>query len=129
MRRGLTVLCASMLAAGVLSAAACAATPDQIYRDFAQNGKISGQYSRAELEAALKDALVEGYGAPAGAAMRPAVRHEIRRSGVLGAQKQITRTGTGGALPFTGLDLGLIALGGGGLLLLGGSLRRLGRTE
>jgi hypothetical protein len=45
---------------------------------------------------------------------------------VLGAQKQVARTG---ALPFTGVDLGLIALGGGGLLVLGGSLRRLGRGE
>jgi hypothetical protein len=33
----------------------------------------------------------------------------------------------GSALPFTGLDLGLIAAGGGGLLLLGGSLKRAGR--
>jgi hypothetical protein len=124
--RRLVLACASVLAIGAFSAPALAATPDEIYRDFARNGRISAQYSRAELEAALKDALVEGYGAPAGAAMLPAVRQQIHASGVLGAQKQVARTG---ALPFTGVDLGLIALGGGGLLVLGGSLRRLGRGE
>jgi hypothetical protein len=34
-----------------------------------------------------------------------------------------------GALPFTGADLTLIALGGGALLLVGGGLRHVGRRE
>jgi hypothetical protein len=130
MRRGLLIVCASLLAGGAFAGPAAAASSSQIYSDFAKHGKISGQYSRAELEAALKDALVEGYGAPSGAALAPAVRKELRHSATLGAQKQIVRTAVaGGALPFTGVDLGLIAIGGASLLLLGGSLRRLGRGE
>jgi hypothetical protein len=127
MCRVLAMLCASMLAGGVFSSTASPASTSEIYRDFAAHGKISGHYSRAELEAALKDALVEGYGAPAGVALAPAVRREIKTSGTLGAQKQIARTAGAGALPFTGLDLGLIALGGGGLLVLGAGMRRAGR--
>lgn len=123
------MLCASVLAIGVLTAPAGAASPGEIYKDFAQNGQLSGPYSRAELEAALKDAIAEGYGAPPGATLKPAVQQAIRHSATLGAQKEIGRTGTLGALPFTGVDLGLIALGGAGLLLLGGGLRRLGRGE
>jgi hypothetical protein len=129
MRRGLIMLCASLVAVGVLTAPAMAASPGEIYKDFARNGKLSGQYSKAELEAALKNAIAEGYGAPSGAAIKPAVRHAIQRSATLGAQKEIARTGKAGALPFTGVDLGLIALGGGTLLLLGGGLRRAGRGE
>ena len=34
-----------------------------------------------------------------------------------------------GALPFTGLDLGLVAAGGGGLLLLGGALKKASERE
>lgn len=129
MRRGLIMVCASVLVLGAFSAPALAASAADIYRDFAANGKITGRYSRAELEAALKNALAEGYGAPAGAAIAPAVRQQIQRAGTLGAQKQIARSGTGGTLPFTGIDLGLIAAGGGGLLLLGSGLRRAGRIE
>jgi hypothetical protein len=128
MRRGLIMLCASLLVAGVLASVTAAASPRQIYADFAQNGELSSQYSRAELEAALKDAIAEGYGAPAGGTLKPAVREQLRRSNTLGADKQLNRTSGAGTLPFTGADLGLIALGGAALLLLGGGLRRVGRS-
>lgn len=59
-------------------------------------------------------AVHEGYAA-VGAAEKPAV---------VGAPVAVR----GGSLPFTGIDLGLIAAGGG-LLLLGRGLRRLGRRE
>lgn len=35
---------------------------------------------------------------------------------------------TRGSLPFTGLDLGLLVVGGAGLVLVGGYLRRLSRS-
>jgi len=37
-------------------------------------------------------------------------------------------SGSGGELPFTGLDLGLVALAGGSLLVLGFGMRRLTRA-
>jgi hypothetical protein len=123
------MLSASLLAAGMLTGTAAGASPRDIYLDFVQHGKLSGQYSRAELEAALKDALVEGYGAPAGAALTPAVQGKLREVGVLGAHSELPRARAAGVLPFTGVDLGLIALGGTGLLLLGAALRRLGKNE
>jgi hypothetical protein len=94
-----------------------AATSRQIYADFAAHGKIQGHYSRAQLETALKDALAEGYGRPASAGVRSAV------------EQQLNTPAAAGALPFTGADLTLIALGGGVLLGLGGTLRRVGRNE
>ena len=51
----------------VLSAAALiaapgglSATPQEIYRDFADNGRLDGNYTPADLEAALKNAAVAG---------------------------------------------------------------------
>ena len=38
-------------------------------------------------------------------------------------------SGSGGELPFTGLDLGLVALAGGSLLVLGFGMRRLTRAS
>jgi hypothetical protein len=115
---------------------ALAASPRQIYRDFADNGRLDGTYSRADLQRALQDAAVQGYGQPnVVVTMRPAVQQQLRHSGVAGAQATKTQTQThplraqaaaAGTLPFTGLDVALIAIGGGGLLLLGGGLRRLG---
>jgi hypothetical protein len=75
--------------------------------------------------------IQQGYG-------NPAVK-VARSAGVLGAQYTARRSAATApaatavarrsTLPFTGLDLALLAAGGAGLLLLGASLRRLGRAR
>jgi hypothetical protein len=110
-------------------ATAAAATPRQIYADFAAHGRLVGHYSKADLEAALKDAFVEGYGSTAASGLKPAVERQLHAGGVLGGTKTLHSSAASGALPFTGLDLGLIAAGGAGLLLLGHALRTAARRE
>jgi hypothetical protein len=101
-----------------------AATPRQIYLDYADNGRLDGTYSPAELRRALEDAAIAGYGGPAAVVLRPTV--ERRLNGVLGAQATSPApAGQGGALPFTGVDLMLIVAGGGTLLACGLAIRRL----
>jgi hypothetical protein len=123
----------------IAAAPASAATPRQIYRDFADNGRLDHRYTRSDLQRALDDAAIQGYGAPGVVVMlKPAVEKQLRRpnAGVLAtahSQSQaggraVVATGRGGPLPFTGFDLWLISLGGGGLLLAGAVLRRLGRS-
>lgn len=123
-RERLAGLCVCMLAVVGLfvPAGAGAATPHAIYQDFAADGNLSAAYSRAELEAALRSALLQGYGETGGAGLRPAL--EQRLSGTRGAEHTVARRAT---LPFTGVDLGLIGAGGAALLLLGAALRRLGQ--
>jgi hypothetical protein len=93
--RGFAVACALVLALVALlaaPAAGSAATPGEIFRDYVQNGEITGDYSfddlRAALETAREDAL---YGDFAGA-----VEDELDSS-ILG------RTPDGG-----GADLGAV---------------------
>jgi hypothetical protein len=102
-----------------LPATAGATAPRQIYADFAAHGKLQGHYTRSQLEAALRDAIAEGYAPTRSSGVKAAVYQQLHA----------TPAAAGGTLPFTGADLTLIALGGGGLLLLGGGLRRLGRGE
>jgi hypothetical protein len=119
------------------AAGAGAATPRQIYSDYADNGRLDGHYSKADLQAALNDALIEGYGGASGGALGPAVQKALSgrpTAGVLGARhaKQASAAAplavaSRSTLPFTGIDLALIAVGGGLLLLVGGGLRRAGR--
>jgi hypothetical protein len=128
---------ATVLGALALIAAtgAGAATPRQIYADYADNGRLDHHYSKADLQAALNDALIEGYGGTSGGSLAPAVQTALSRptSGALGARhtKQASpaaplAVATRSTLPFTGIDLALIAVGGALLLLVGGGLRRAG---
>ena len=41
--------------------AAFAASPQQIYRDYADNGRLDHQYSKGDLQRALKYAALQGY--------------------------------------------------------------------
>jgi hypothetical protein len=103
-------------AALMLVPAAPAATPTQIYRDYADNGRLDGHYSRSDLDRALKDAVLQGYGSPN---VQPALQQELGESAGAGS----------GALPFTGLDLALLVVGGSALLLTGAGLRRLVKSK
>ena len=130
MGRGRIAFAVAIAASAVIAVPqALAATPRAIYRDYADNGRLDGAYSAAELRHALQDAVVQGYGSPprqsgvAGAAQLGTGRPTRGLPGAIPATRAVQ-----GQLPFTGLDLWLMALGGGGLLLLGGGLRRVGAT-
>ncbi|MBW8742571.1 MAG: hypothetical protein ACJ747_06745 [Gaiellaceae bacterium] len=114
-----TAVAAGSLAGG---GSAWAASPTQIYKDLADNGRLDGHYSKSEVNAALKDAVLQGYG------------DQNVQSGLQGtapaneAAGGVAATTHSGALPFTGTDLGLMVAGGGVLLLLGFGLRRFARN-
>jgi len=118
MWRRVLVLGVLAVAVGIFAAApiASAATPQQIYRDYADNGRLDQQYSKADLQRALKSAALQGY---------PHVGVQGAVQQALGAQAVKTH----GGLPFTGLDLGLLAAGGAILLMAGATLRKLGRAR
>ena len=96
--------------------AALAATPQQIFRDYADNGRLDHKYSQADLQRAQRDAALQGY-------PRVGVQGAVQQA--LGAQA----VKTNGGLPFTGLDLALLAAGGGLLLVAGTGLRKLGKAR
>jgi opacity protein-like surface antigen len=125
MRRGrLTRVGVAVALFALLASSASAANPGQIYRDYADNGRIDGTYSGADYRAALTDASVQGYGNPTvTVGFKGAVASRIaptRPAGTLGV------AAVRSTLPFTGIDLALLVAGGAGLLLLGAVLRRLG---
>jgi hypothetical protein len=107
------VACAA-LAFGAGSA--MGATPQQIYRDYADNGRLDHRYSQADLLRAQRDAALQGY---------PHVGVQGAVEQALGAQA----VKTNGGLPFTGLDLALLGAGGALLLVAGTGLRKLGRNR
>jgi hypothetical protein len=126
MRRGRITGAIAIAFAGMLIAAtaASAASPREIYRDWAADGRIDGNYSTRDLEAALRDTSVGGYGS---GNFAPAVKQRLSGSGNAGQTLGSPRRS--GTLPFTGLDLVLLVGGAAFLLVLGGGLRRLGRSR
>jgi hypothetical protein len=132
MRRGrmmvVTVACA--VAAAVGAPGALGATPQQIYKDYADNGRLDQHYSSADLKRALKDAVVQGYPKQtSGAGLAPTIKKKLS-SGVAASPKSLPAAKHArGALPFTGVDLALMVTGGLGLLLLGAGLRKVARTK
>ncbi len=113
-RRRLTgTLCAGVLAL-VFATGAAAATPQQIYKDLADNNRLDRRYSYDDLQRAL-----------AGDFRRSLRDHRANQPGrVPSALPPADSDGGRGALPFTGLDVALLTAGGGPLLLLGVALRR-----
>jgi len=119
---------------------ALAASPQAIYRDYADNGRLDGKYSSSDLDRALTNAVVQAYGNDKQKGLKPAVEKQIKGSkgqtsgGIAGqaaggtSPRAVTTT-TSGGLPFTGLDLSLITLGALGLILFGGALRRFARQR
>jgi hypothetical protein len=130
MRRGRFVIALLATSAAVLvtAAGALSATPRQIYADLAQHGKLTKNYSPADLRRAAQDANVEGYGGVGTQTYKPVVQHAAaapRTSNVLGTAVAPTQAGT---LPFTGLQLGVFVALGLALLAGGMLLRRAGRN-
>lgn len=89
---------------------AWAASPQRIYKDLADNGRLDGRYRRADVARALNLEQVVRTDARTPVTRRPAASPPKRSS---------SRT-----VPFTGLDLALLTVGGGPLLLIGVGLRR-----
>jgi hypothetical protein len=118
MRRRFLIWAASVCAVVSLGAAPAAlgATPQQIFKDYADNGRLDQTYSRGDLLRAQRDAALQGY---------PHVGVQGAVEKALGAQTVKPK----GGLPFTGLDLALMAAGGALLLVAGTGLRRLGRSR
>jgi hypothetical protein len=119
--RIVTVLAGVGCALALAASAFAGGSSQQIYRDYAKDGKINGHYSVSQLQAALHDATAQGYSPQ----FPSAVRQQIANHGVLAAA---ANTPTRSTLPFTGLDIGLVAGGAFVLLLLGFGLRKVGRS-
>jgi hypothetical protein len=122
MRRGrIAAICGTLAAAAFIAApGAGAATPAQIYKDYADNGRLDGNYSQADLQRALKNTLLQGYHGQNQGGLESAVKSK----GAVAAAPVTQST-----LPFTGLDLALLVAGGLGLLVLGAGFRRLARSK
>ena len=124
----LRIVSALALLALVVVSAATAASPSDIYADYADNGRLDQNYSDSDLRNALTDAAVQGYGKPT---VTPGMRGEIEEQ--LGdentATQDVDTVGSPSTLPFTGVDLALLSVGAGFLLLLGLGFRRLGRAR
>jgi len=110
------VVCACVLAAFAVVPAALAASPQQIYRDYAADSRLDGRYSTADLQRALGFATLQGY---------PRVGFKGAVASALGAQA----SKTSGGLPFTGQDLALMSAGGVLLVLAGTVLVKIGRPQ
>lgn len=94
---------------------ALAASPQRIYKDLADNGKLDGKYSRADIAKAFN--------------LERVVRTDQRLPAQAESRASVTPTATAtkrsrSKIPFTGLDVALLTVGGGPLLLIGIGLRR-----
>jgi hypothetical protein len=112
----------AVLAVGVGSAGAA---PRDVYKDWADNGRLDRTYTASELEAALADTTLQGYG---DSNFVPTVQEEI---GTLqeSSPTPLDDTGQPGTLPFTGVDLALLVGGGLLLLIVGAGMRRAARAK
>lgn len=134
MRRGarFSVATAVVAVVGVLaSSAALAASPRQVYADFADNGRLDATYSQSDLRVTLNSASLLGYeDSGTVGRMNAEIKRNLGAGAPAGAQQSLGATGSaGGALPFTGFDLALIVGGALFLLVLGGGLRRVSRPR
>jgi hypothetical protein len=124
----LRIVSALALLALMVVSGATAASPSEIYADYADNGRLDRAYSDSDLRNALNDAAVQGYGKPT---VTPGMRGEIEEQlgEVNTAAQDVDTVGRTSTLPFTGVDLALLTVGAGFLLLLGLGFRRLGRPR
>ncbi|HEU6446738.1 MAG TPA: hypothetical protein VFL61_16925 [Gaiellaceae bacterium] len=117
--RLLAVAAASLLALGC-AGSAFAATPQKIYRDLTDNGRLDGTYTRAEIERA--------FDLPPKVRTDPSPATPRRPIGVPAAGEaappSAERSRPSRRVPFSSLDAALLVAGGGPLLLIGAGLRR-----
>ena len=113
------------LALCVMPAAALATsggTTSAIVSDVAKDGKVDGHYTSAQLKSALNSPLLRQYG---GQGAVESVLTESKPKTTPAAPA----TGPSNNLPFTGADVFLFVIVGGGLLAAGLVLRRFGRRD
>ncbi len=96
----------------------CNATPQKIYGDLADNGRLDNRYCAADIDRALHSPSLQELRTQQEAQSRPTPR-------VVPAAATDSR----GSLPFSGLDLALFGGVGGPLLLIGASLGRVARVR
>ena len=126
MRRIRFILPLVALALCVMPAAALASnggTTSAIVKDVAKDGKVDGNYTSSQLKSALKNPLLKQYGG------QGAVESVLTKMKPKKTTPAEPATGPANNLPFTGADVFLFAIVGGGLLAAGLVLRRFGRRD
>jgi hypothetical protein len=107
------------------AAPASAATPQQIsqriFADLADNGRLDGNWSDAQVNRALHTPSLKDYEGPGHGGSKAQARPAPRALPAARDER--------GTLPFSGLDLALLGGVGGPLLLIGASLGRLARVK
>ena len=116
MKKTLFLILAVVILSVVLGTMAFAATPQDIYDDYADNGKLDGTYTDAELQAYLNDATLHQY--PPNATKVQELDALVR--GMLSDRDE---------MPMTGFEITLVAVGVLVLLGAGLGLRRLARAR
>jgi hypothetical protein len=125
-----TVFAVLAVVAVTVAPTALAATPEQIYRDYADDSRLDGSYTATDLQAALQSPVVQGYGDQAVVTgLRPAIQGEIAAQQQPAQQPPLGAVSEAERLPFTGLDLALLTAGGLFLLAFGLSVRRLAKAK
>lgn len=105
---------AALLLFFALTGVVLAATPQDIYNDYADNGKLDGTYTQQELQAYLNDAAIHQYG-------NPTVVEPLDQ--VVNSMLNTTE------FPFTGAQLAVIAIIAVALIATGFVLRRMTRKR
>ena len=123
MNRGASAALATFAQALVLAGPAASGTRQQVtqrfFADLADNGRLDGHYTPAQIKRALNSAPLQKYERRDNA--RPAPQPPPRVPPSVSSER--------GSLPFSGLDLALFGAVGVPLLLLGASLGRLVRLR
>lgn len=117
MSRGVVGVLAVVCLLG-FAGSASAATPQRIYRDLADNGRLDHHYSKQDINRALH--------------MPSLQRYQLDASRSRPVPTPLTATSPpekARAIPFTGVDLALFGGVGGPLLILGAGLGRLVRVR
>lgn len=96
---------------------ASAASPQTIYRDLADNGRLDRHYSKRDINRALHSPSLRRYQLGSRAP-------QSTTTPLLPAPTEKAK-----AIPFTGIDVALLAAVGGPLLLLGAGLGRIVRLR
>lgn len=112
-RRPVLIAASFALSALLAAGPAAAASPQKIYKDLADNGRLDANYSRADIKRALNLQQV----VKTDRSLTPPTRRTA-------AAPAPPPKASAGRVPFTGLDVVLLLVGGGPLLLIGVGLRR-----
>ena len=121
MVRGARTLILVSAVIALTAGSAGAATPQRVYQDLADNGRLDREYSRADIERAFGNPSIPAY----------ARKRLTRTPQTVSPPSRPPAASVDGerALPFSGLDVALLGAVGGPLLLLGASMRHFGRAR